>query len=82
MNYEIITSPLLKAFNEQYDFLYDNGDNVPGYTGALAWFDENSTKKEYKYLVDAIVRERGDFIASDREAVAFALALELLGIIK
>lgn len=76
-----ITSPLLRAFNKQYDFLYENKDNVSGYSEALQWFDENSTKQEYRYLVDAIVRQRGDYIASDREAVAFAFALEALGII-
>ncbi len=76
-----ITSPLLRVFNKQYDFIYENRDNVSGYKEALQWFDENSTKQEYKYLVDAVVKQRGDYISSDREAVAFAFALEALNII-
>ncbi len=75
------TSPLARAFEKQYDFLYENRDNVSGYHEALQWFDENSTKQEYQYLVDALVKQRGDFIASDREAVAFAFALEALGML-
>lgn len=81
MQTTVITSPLLRAFDKQYDFIYENKDNVSGYKEALQWFDDNSTKQEYKYLVDAVVRQRGDYISSDREAVAFAFALEALGII-
>lgn len=81
MNTSMATSPLLRAFNKQYDFIYENRDNVSGYREALQWYDENSEKQEYKYLVDAIVRQRGDFISSDREAVAFTFALEALNII-
>ena len=76
-----ITSPLYRAFNKQYDFLYSKKDNVSGYHEALQWFDDNSTKKEYKYLIDALNRQRGDYITSDREAVAFAFALESLGVL-
>jgi hypothetical protein len=81
MNTKAITSPLLRAFNKQYDFIYNNKDNVSGYREALQWFDNNSNKQEYKYLVDALVKQRQDYISSDREAVAFAFALESLNII-
>lgn len=74
-----ITSPLLRQFNQEYEFLYTHNDNVAGYNEAVAWFDENQSKPEYTWLVTALNRERNDFISSDREAAAFAFALEALG---
>ena len=73
-------SKLLKQFNKEYDFLYEAGDKVAGYDEAIVWFDRNKNKPEVKQYVIALVNERGDFIASDREAGAFAFACEVLGI--
>ena len=73
-------SKLLEQFNKEYDFLYDNRDNVAGFGEAVAWFDENRTNPEVKKHIIALVNERGDYIASDREAGAFAFACEVLNI--
>ena len=73
-------SDLLAQFNKEYDFLYENSDNVAGYSEALKWFDDNQSKPEVKPYVTALVNERGDFISSDREASAFAFACEVLDI--
>ncbi len=72
---------LLEQFNKEYNFLYENSDRVAGYSEAVKWFDENQSKPRYKELVTAFNKERGDFISSDREAGAFALACEVLDII-
>lgn len=78
MKTDVISSPLLRQFEKEYNFLYENS-NVAGFSEAVAWFDENQSKPEYVWLVEALNRERKDFISSDREAAAFALALEALG---
>lgn len=67
---------LLKQFNKEYDFLYEN-DNVAGEDEATEAFDEYL--KHNSRLVAEFVRYRGDFIASDREAASFMFALEALG---
>lgn len=76
-----VTSPLYREFNKIYDYLYERSDNVSGFDEAVKWFDENQDRQEYKYLVEALNRQRGDFISSDREAAAFAFALEALMIL-
>ena len=55
----------LEVFNREYDFLYDNDDNVAGYEEAVDSFDE-------------FVNFRGDFVSSDREAAAFMFALDIM----
>lgn len=66
----------LNKFNEEYDFLYDNYDNVAGYDEALSEWDKFIEKESNKNFVSEFVRYRGDFISSDREVVAFMFALE------
>lgn len=72
----------LKAFSDKfyqnYDFLYDNNDNVAGYDEAVDAFD-NMNDKEKAILLD-FVKYRQDFIASDREAAAFMFTIEDFGI--
>lgn len=63
-------------FNKEYNFLYENDDNVAGYMEALNAFDE--FLPEHKDFVAEFVEYRKDFISSDREAVAFMFALEVL----
>jgi len=72
-------SQLLDQFNQEYNYLYEH-DNVAGYSEAVAWFDANQGKPSVKPHVTALVKERGDFISSDREAAAFAFACETLNI--
>lgn len=64
----------LKRFNSEYNFLYDNMDMVAGYYEALDEFDKFAPKN--KNFVMEFVNYRGDFISSDREAVAFMFAMD------
>lgn len=66
-----------KQFAKEYDFLYDNGDNVAGYREAVDFFDE--FVKRYGGFVGEFAKYRGDFISSDREAAAFSFALDAIG---
>lgn len=68
-----------KQFAKEYDFLYDNGDNVAGYREAVSFFD--GFVKHHGDFVGEFAKYRGDFISSDREAAAFAFALEAFGAI-
>lgn len=68
-----------KQFAKEYNFLYDNYDNVAGYREAVSFFDE--FVKRHGDFVGEFVKYRGDFISSDREAAAFAFALEAFGAI-
>ena len=72
---------LLNKFNQEYQFLYDNNDNVAGYDETVEAFDTDMKNPEFKKLVQEFVQYRGDFISSDREASAFEFACESLGIL-
>lgn len=60
-------------FNDEYEFLYDHSDNVPGYREAVNAFDE--FVKGHGDFVGEFAKFRGDFVSSDREAAAFMFAL-------
>lgn len=60
-------------FNKEYDFLYENDDNIAGYKEAVAAFDK--FLESNSEFVGAFAAHRGDFISSDREAAAFMFAL-------
>ena len=62
---------------KEYEFLYDNYDNVAGFGEAVEAFDE--FLKKHKEFVGEFAKYRGDFISSDREAAAFMFALENMG---
>lgn len=64
----------LEKFNAEYEFLYENNDNVAGYREAVNAFDEFA--KDHQQFVGEFVNYREDFISSDREAAAFMFALE------
>lgn len=63
----------LKAFNEEYDFLYNAPGEVAGEREAVEAFDEFA--KHHKAFVCEFVRYRRDYVSSDREAAAFMFAL-------
>ena len=65
--------------NKEYEFLYEHKDNVPNYKEAANSFD--SFSKKNKRFVGEFIKFRGDFITSDREAAAFMLALDDLGML-
>lgn len=69
----------LKQFNKEYSFLYEHGENVAGYSEAVAEFDECLQNENFKKFVGEFVNFRKDFISSDREAAAFMFALATLG---
>ena len=66
-----------EQFNKEYDFLYENNDNVCGYHEALENGDIFISKN--KEFIGEFCDFRQDFISSDREVVAFMFALETLG---
>ena len=68
-----------KQFAKEYNFLYDNCDNVAGYREAVSFFD--GFAKHHAAFIGEFVKYRGDFISSDREAAAFAFALAAVGAI-
>ena len=70
----IDTDAFLALFSQEYNFLYDNEDNVAGYDEAVKAFDEFASAHDD--VVSEVVSKRGDFISSDREAAAFMFALE------
>ena len=68
----------LEKFNQEYDFLYNadvNNQYVVGSNEALVYFDNNLTEVEQNVLRE-FVRFRGDFVSSDREAIAFMFTLD------
>ena len=60
-------------FNKNYAELYE-ADNVAGFAEAVLFFDE--FVKSHGDFVGKFAKYRGDLITSDREAAAFAYALE------
>ena len=76
MEKKINIEKFLKDFNKEYNFLYNNDDNVVGYDEALMEWDYFVEKKNNKEFIREFVLYRGDFISSDREAVAFMFAME------
>lgn len=77
MNYNINIEDFAKQFNKEYEFLYDNNNNVAGYKEAVETFDKLlDTNESFQKLVGEYANYIGDFISSNREACAFIFALE------
>ena len=70
-----------KKFRQEYEFLYDNWDNVAGFQEAVDAFDDYLAKDigGFQKFVGEFVRYRHDIVSSDREAAAFMFALESMG---
>ena len=64
----------LDKFNKNYDFLYDNFDNVSGYSEALIEGDEFISN--HINFITEFNKFRGDILSSDREVVAFMFTLD------
>ena len=71
---------LLEIFNKEYTFLYNNNDRVEGYADFLEEGDEFI--KSNPEFIGEFVKQRGDFISSDREVVALMMTLYELNIFK
>lgn len=71
----------MKKFSEEYDFLYENRDQVAGFDEAVEAFDEYLSKDigGFQSFVEEFVDFRHDIVSSDREAAAFMFALESMG---
>jgi hypothetical protein len=65
-----------RQFEKEYNFLYDNHDNVAGYQEAVTAFD--NFLKTHNNFVCEFARYRNDIISSDSEAAAFMFALETM----
>lgn len=76
MSKKINIQAFLEKFLEEYEFLYENHDNVPGFQDAVEAFDESLV--EHPIFIADFARYRGDPISSDREAAAFMFALDVL----
>ena len=71
---EINIEKFYEEYCKEYNFLYENNDNVAGYTEAVQAFDQ--FLRDHKDFVSEFVWYRKDFISSDREAAAFMFAME------
>lgn len=65
-----------KKFDEEYEFLYKNRDQVAGFNEAVEAGDK--FLNEHGDFVGEFANYRGDFITSDREVAAFMFALDSL----
>lgn len=67
--------------DKKYTYLYDHGDNIDNYEEILDGFENFLSNQKNKKFIQEVVRVRGDILSSDREGVAFMLALKSLGLI-
>lgn len=68
-------------FQQEYNFCYDCGDRVSGFSEAVDEFDARITDRNFADFVGEFANYRGDFISSDREAAAFMFAMESMGLL-
>jgi len=70
-----------EKFKEEYNFCYDCGDRVSGFSEAVDEFDARIVNRNFADFVGEFANYRGDLITSDREAAAFIFAMESLGLL-
>ena len=73
-------SQVIEKFWEHYDNMYQNNDDVIGYSEAVAVGDEFI--KENPEFMSRLAEQRGDIITSDRETAALAFALVDVGLLE
>ena len=66
-----------KSFKDMYKYLYNHNDNVDGYYEALDYGDYilSNMPKEAEGVIKYLWKTNVDFVSSDREVAALALAL-------
>lgn len=69
-----------KQYSKEYQFLYDNNDNVAGYREAVDAFEEDMKHPKFQEFVGKFITHRGDLLSSDREVAAFEFACEEFGL--
>ena len=67
-----------KVFSREYNYLYENRDQVAGYNEAVDAFDNFIHTDNGRAFIGEFARYRGDLITSDREAAAFMFALDTM----
>lgn len=69
----------METIKKYYDKYYDELDDfeVSSYSYGYDWLFDNN--KLFKAIADEFIRQRKDFISSDREAAAFCKAMEVIG---
>ena len=70
-----------RKFQDEYNFCYDCGDRVSGFSEAVDEFDARMENLQFAEFVGEFANYRHDFICSDREAAAFMFAMESLGLL-
>ena len=73
-------SQVIEKFGEHYNEMYQNGDQVEGYTEAVAVGDQFI--KENPDFMSRLAKQRNDVVSSDRETAALAFALADVGLIE
>ena len=76
MRYTFNIADFAKQYKKEYDFLFKYEDDVPGFEEAIEFFC--SFSKNNPNFVREFCDYIDDLIISDREAAAFAFALEAL----
>lgn len=75
MRKSVSIEKFLRKFRKEYEFLYDNYDNVAGFRDAVKEFDFRIHHDiGFSRMVQEFARYRKDFISSDREAAAYMFA--------
>lgn len=73
---------LRSAFGNKYDELYNDSKKDDAANGLLDDFDKRmKNDPAFKSMVQGFVKERGDFLSSDREIKAFMLAAKEKGLL-
>lgn len=68
-----------RIYAEEYEAMHNATGYVAGYDEAVTAFDEFCAA--HGDFVGEFARYRGDYITSDREAAAFAFALDRMGVV-
>lgn len=75
MRKSVSIEKFLRKFQKEYEFLYDNYDNVAGFRDAVKEFDFRIHHNiGFSRMVQEFAQYRKDFISSDREAAAYMFA--------
>lgn len=73
---------LRSAFGNKYDELYNDSDKDKAASNLLDDFDKRmKNDPAFKSMVQGFVKERGDYLSSDREIKAFMLAAKEKGLL-
>ena len=78
---KIDVAAMLERFDKEYEFLYENRDNVAGYDEAVTAFDQHLKNDSFKKILKEFIIYRGDIISSDREAAAYMFMCDVLELI-